>query len=101
LRLSQNFIKIPLNKKALSPLYTPQKGAPMKESAHFLALLNIPFGFPSKGALPPVPFIKSSQRNAPLPEPSFIHLSKSPVYEPLLQFPMPLGFKWAPMERDA
>ena len=62
----KNFIKIPLNKKALSPLYTPQKGTPMKGNAHFLAQLNIPFGFLSKGALPQGPFIKSLTEKCPI-----------------------------------
>jgi len=39
----------------------------MKENDHFLALLNIPFGFPSKGALPQGPFIKSLTEKCPIP----------------------------------
>jgi len=41
------------------------------------------FGFPSKGALPQRPFHGIPHREMPLPlQPSFIDLSKSPVYDP-------------------
>jgi hypothetical protein len=42
------------------------------------------FGFSSKGALPqgPLDGIPQRERDAPPLEPSSIHLSKSPVYEP-------------------
>jgi len=46
----------------------PKSGAPTEADAHFQALLNISLGSPVK-------------------EPSFIHLSKSPVYEPPPQIP--------------
>jgi hypothetical protein len=57
------------------------------------ALFSISFGVPSKRALPPdVLSWSPSEREAPLLEP-FIHLSKSPVYEPPSRFP-----SGAPME---
>jgi len=56
------------------------------------ALLSISFG-----AFPPgSPHIAPSERDAPFLEPSFIHLSTSPVYEPPSRFP-----SRAPMGRDA
>jgi len=65
------------------PSMFPTSGGPMETDAHSRALLSISFSAPSKGALtagPPhgVP----SERDVPFLEPSFIHLSKSPVYEP-------------------
>jgi len=52
------------------------------------ALLGRYFGLPSKGALPPdSPHRATSERDAPFLEPSFIHLSKSAVYEPPSRFP--------------
>ena len=33
----------------------PKSGAPMEADAHSWALINISFGIPSKGALPPGP----------------------------------------------
>jgi len=61
------------------------------------ALLGISFGVPSKEALPPgSPHRALTETDAPFPEPSFIHLSKSPVYEPPSRFS-----SGAPMERDA
>jgi hypothetical protein len=55
----------------------------MEADAHFQNL-TIYFGVPNKGALPPGPLhrVPQRERDAPLLEPSFIHLSKSPVYEP-------------------
>jgi len=51
-------------------------------------LLSISFGVPSRGALPPgFPHRAPLDRDAPFLEPSFIHLSKSPVYEPSSRFP--------------
>ena len=63
---------------------------------------NISFGVPSKGAVPPgPPHWVPSKRGAPFLEPSFIHHSKSPVYEPPSWLQVPLGCKGASMERDA
>jgi len=59
------------------------------------------FGFPSKGALRQGNLDGIPCRDAPTLQPSFIHLSKSPVYEPLSTYQVPLGWKGAPMERDA
>jgi len=50
---------------------------------------------------PRSPSCTPSQRDAPQLEPSFIHLSKSPVYEPPPTYQVPLRWKGAPMERDA
>ena len=53
LHISQNIIKIPLNKKSLRkkhPSMVPKSRAPMEADAHFEALLNISSGVPSKGA---------------------------------------------------
>ena len=87
-----------------NPLQLPQQG-PYEErglsTGHFAYLSKTSsFRFPSKGALPLGPLWSSSQSDAPLLEPSFFHLSKSPVYEtPTYQ--VPLGRKVAPTERDA
>jgi len=51
----ENLIKIPLNKKAVRKKHTymfPRSVANMEAEAHFLAMLNISFGVPSKGGLP-------------------------------------------------
>jgi hypothetical protein len=60
-------------------------------------LLIIFFGVPNEGALPPVSSHRApSERDAPILEPSFTHLSKSTAYELPPSFP-----SGAPMERDA
>jgi hypothetical protein len=47
------------------------------------ALLGTSFGVPNKGALPlGSPYRAPSERDVPLLELSFIHLPKSPVYDP-------------------
>jgi hypothetical protein len=75
----------------------PQSGAPMETNPTSRALLSIFFGVPSKGALPPgLSHRTPLERDAPFLQPSFIHLSKSPIYEPPSRFP-----SGAPMERDA
>jgi len=67
------------------PSMIPNSGAPMETDAHSRALLNISFGIPNKGALPPgPPHGVPLKRNVPFLEPSFIHHSKSLVYEPPL-----------------
>jgi hypothetical protein len=49
---------------------------------------GISFGVPSKGALPLGSLHRATTaRDAPFPEPYFIHLSKSPIYEPSSRFP--------------
>jgi len=85
------------------PSIFPKSVAPKETVAHSRALLNTTFGVPRKGALPPgPPHGVPSKRDAPFLEPSFIHLSKSPVYDPPpSRFQVPLGRKGAPMERDA
>jgi len=75
----------------------PKSGTPMEIDVIFRALLSISFGVPSRGALPPgSPHRAPSEGDAPFLEPSFIHLSTSPVYEPPSKFP-----RGAPMGRDA
>ena len=70
--------------------------APMVRDTHLqgiftsvlIYLFNISFGVPSKDALPlGPPHGVSSERVAPFLELSFIHHSKSPVYEPPLLIP--------------
>jgi hypothetical protein len=66
------------------PSMFPKSEAPMETDAHSRALFNVSFGVPSKGALPSVPPHGAPlEGDAPFPEPSFIHHSKSPVYDPL------------------
>ena len=66
------------------------------------ALHNISFGVPSKGAFSPgPPHGVPLERDAPFLEATFIHLSKSPIYEIPSRFQVPLSHKGAPMERDA
>jgi hypothetical protein len=75
----------------------PKSGPLWKQTPISRALLSISFGVSSKGALPPCsPHRAPSDKDAPFLEPSFIRLSKSPVYEPPSRFP-----SGAPMERDA
>jgi len=67
----------------------PQTGPLWKRMPISRALLGISFGVPSKGALPPgSPHTAPTERDAPLPEPPFIHLSKSLVTEPRSMFPI-------------
>ena len=55
------------------------------------------FGVASKGALPAgSPPRAPTERDAPFLQPSFVHISNSPVYEPPFRFP-----SGAPKERDA
>ena len=84
------------------PSMFPRSEAPMETDPHSRALFNVSFGVPSKGALPSgPPHGPPSERDAPFPEPSFIHHSKAPVYEPLSWLQFSLGRKGTPMERDA
>ena len=60
-----------------------KSGAYMEKDAHSRALLNISFGVFSKGTLPSGPYHGvPAEKDVPLLEPSFIHHSKSLVYEP-------------------
>jgi hypothetical protein len=84
--LIYHFISKALRKE--HPSMFPRSGAHMETDVHSRALLNISFGVPSKGVLPPrPPHGVPSERDAPFLEPSFIHHSKSPVYEPPLLIP--------------
>jgi len=66
----------------------PKTGPLWKETPISRALISISFGVSSKGALPPGPLYRApTERDAPLPKPSFIHLSKSLVNEPPFQVP--------------
>ena len=86
------------------PTMFPKSEPRMETDAHFRVLLNISFGVSSKGTLPPGPPHRvPSERDAPFLEPSFIHHSKSPVYEapspPDSRFPSDI--KGPLFERDA
>jgi hypothetical protein len=75
----------------------PKSGTLWKQTSISKALLSISFGVTTKGSLlPGSPQRALSERDAPFLEPSFIHLSTSPVYEPTSRFP-----SGAPLERDA
>ena len=61
----------------------PNSMASMETDTHSRALINISFRIPNKGALPPdPPHGVPLEREAPFLEPSFIHHSRSLVYEP-------------------
>jgi len=76
---------------------SPKVGPLWKQRPISRALLSISFRVPSKGALPPVsPHRASSERDAPLLEPPFIHLAKSLVYDPPSWYP-----SGGPMEGNA
>ena len=65
-------------------LHVPQKRDPYRNRCLFQEpYLACPLGSPVKEPSLQVP----AERDAPLLEPSFIHLSKSPVYEPPSTFP--------------
>ena len=65
------------------PSMFPKSRSATETDAYSSALLNISYGIPSKGALPPgPPHGVPSERDAPFLEPSFIHHPKPPVYEP-------------------
>jgi len=55
-------------------------------------------GFPIKGSLPQGPLHGIPQRE--MSHHSFIHLSKSPVYEPPPTNQVPLGWKGTPPQRE-
>ena len=86
-------IKIPLNteifpfyqrsyKRSIPPC-SPKVGPLWKQAPISQALFSVSFGVPSKGVLPPgFPHRAPSERGAPFLKPSYIPLSKSPVYEP-------------------
>ena len=75
----------------------PKMGPLWKQMTLSRAVLSISFGVRSKEALLPVsPHRAPTERDVSFPQPSFIHLSKSPVHEPPSRFP-----SGAPMERDA
>jgi len=75
----------------------PETGPRWKKTPISRALLSVSFGVPSKGALPPgLPHRAPRVRDAAFREPSFIHLSKSPVNEHPSRIP-----SGAPVERDA
>ena len=79
--LIYHFISKALRKER--PSMFPQSGNPVGKDAHSIALLSIFFGAPSKGTLPPgSPHGVPSETDAPFLDPSFIHHSKSPLYEP-------------------
>jgi hypothetical protein len=72
------FISKALHKER--PSMFSKSGAPMQTDAHSRDLLNISFGVPSKGALPPgPPHGVPSDRDALFLETSLIHHSKSPA----------------------
>ena len=80
--------------------------APIKREARLQGILHISqkphlSGSPVKEPSLKVPLMDPSQRHAPPLEPSFIHLSKSPIYEPPPTYQVPLSWKGAPMERAA
>ena len=82
--------------RSIPPCF-PKAGPLWKQAPISTDLLSIFFGVPSKGTLPPgSPHRAPLERNAPLLEPSFIHLSKSTVYQPPSRFP-----SRTPKERDA
>ena len=79
------------------PPMFPKMGPLWKQTTISGALLSLSFGDPSKGALPPVsPHTAVTERAGPFPQPSFIYLLKSLVYEPTSRFP-----SGAPIERKA
>jgi len=68
----------------------PKTGTLWKHTPISRALLIISFGIRSKGALPTgSPQRAPTEGDDPFPEPSLIHLSKSPVYEPPSRSPDP------------
>jgi len=74
----------------------------MQTDDHSRAVFNLSVRVSSNRALPPgPPHGVPSHRDAPFLELSFIHHSKSPVYESPLLIPGSLGRKGAPKERDA
>jgi len=75
----------------------PKMGALWKQMPISRALLSTSFGVPSKGALPPgSPHTAPTERDAPFPEPSFIHLSNCLAYKPSSRFPSQVPVEMAP-----
>jgi len=94
--------KVPVNEPPSgSPAGPLWRGRPVYR-AFFLSLNKLIFRVPQYRNPPPrFSSWNPSQRDAPPLEPSFIHLSKTPVYQPPPTYQVPLGWKVAPMERDA
>jgi hypothetical protein len=81
--------------KECPPMF-PKTGTLWKQTFIYRTLPSIFFEVHSKGALPPdsprrAPTETERDRYALFPEPSFIHLSKSLVNEPLSMFSMLFG----------
>jgi len=74
--------------KELPPFPPPPQTGPLwKEAPTYRALLNIYFGVPSEGTLPPgFPHRAHAEGEVPFLELS-IYVSKSPVNEPPFRFP--------------
>jgi len=73
----------------------------MQTDDYSRALFNLSFGSPVIKPSFQVSFMESPRRDSPFLQPSYIHHSKSPVYESPFSFQVPLGRKGAPKERDA
>jgi hypothetical protein len=84
-------LSFPLKKfQQANPLQVPQQGPygegdPLTGNFYIslgISLLTFLLGSPVKEPSLQVPLMESLQREMPILEPSFIHHSKSPVYEP-------------------
>jgi hypothetical protein len=74
------------------PHMFPKTGTLWKQAPISRAFLSMSFGVSSKGDLPPgSPRRAPTERDAPFPEPSFIHLSKSLVKESPSRYPTLFG----------
>ena len=87
-------------KAAPPPLMLPKTGTLWKQTPISRALIAISSRVPSEGALPPhSPHRALTERDALSPEPTFIHLSKSPVYKHSSRFPSRPPWREMPISR--
>ena len=94
---SKSHLSLKVLRNAASPPWSPNTGPLWRQMSVSSAFLYVSFRVPCKGLFPLGSSLETSTgTDAPLPEPSFICLSESPVNEPTSRFP-----NEAPKERDA
>ena len=99
----KNFINAPLNKDALRykpPLYSPKAGPLWMKTPISKPFLTYPSGSSVKEPFLKVPFMKTLKEKCPIPIAPHHSSFKVPGLLAPSRFQIPVGLKWAPMERD-
>ena len=93
---TKSHLSLKVLRNAACPPWSPNTGPLRREMLVSSAFFYVSFRVPCKGVFPPGFSRKTSTgTDAPLPKPSFICLSESPVNKPISRFP-----NEAPKERD-